>query len=213
MKNFKNYLVLLRNLGLIKGLLAIFAKKSLIPKKLDSQTKRDVAKQLGLGKEVKNVRTLNFARYSTAFTLLAVIIIAQWSVPGQALYSIKQKTDDARAIVQPGYKEKLKEIRAEEASSGDDSDDSTEIFDDHHRRGSNSGSGSDDNDGSDDKSGSSGSSSSGIEDNGGDSKKDRSPNSGSGSSDDGDSSGSGSSGSGSNSGSGSGDDSPDSNDD
>ncbi len=123
MQNLKNNLTLLKNLGIIKGGRAILAKKSLHSTKLDSDTKDAIAKQLGLTRGVNRAKTAIFARYATSFAILGIFVIAQWALPGQTLYSVKKKTEDARALVQPGFKEELKIIRKSQSTDDSDSED------------------------------------------------------------------------------------------
>lgn len=204
MQNLKNNLILLKNLGLLKGARAIFAKKHLASERLNSNTKNTIAQQLGITKEVNRAKTAVFARYATSFAILGVFFIAQWAVPGQTLYSIKKKAEDARALVQPGFKEELKVIR-ESQSNTNINDDSADIPNATNGTTDESEkSGNDDNSGSRNSgSGSSGPSGDGIDDtidDSGSESSDRksgsgssgSGNSGSGSDGDGDSGGHGS---------------------
>lgn len=111
MKKLVDNLNLMRSLGLIKGLGFLIARIKFNPTKLEKNVKRDIAFQLGIKKHRIQNKIFRIARYTTTFALLGIFVSSMFSMPGDTFHAVKQKTEDARAVVQPSFKEELKLIR------------------------------------------------------------------------------------------------------
>lgn len=78
---------------------------------LDSEAK----KRLAPNPEVtKRSHTWQFAVAGTFAMACLLLFVAQSALPGSWLYGIKRGTENARGLVQPGYKENLVEEREDE---------------------------------------------------------------------------------------------------
>lgn len=115
MKGIVDNLNLMRSLGLIKGLGFLIARIKFNPTKLEKNVKRDIAFQLGIKKHRIQNKIFRIARYTTTFALLGIFVSSMFSMPGDTFHAVKQKTEDARAVVQPSFKEELKMIRESQA--------------------------------------------------------------------------------------------------
>lgn len=89
---------------------------------LSKDTKKRIAQEIGF----KPVAIGSYRRLATAgasIGLVLLVIVSQFARPGSALYAIKQKTDEVRVLIQPGFdKEDLDKERAKDSDQDDHKD-------------------------------------------------------------------------------------------
>ncbi len=78
---------------------------------LSSETKKRLAPSV---EATKKPRTWQWALAGSFATACLLLLIAQSALPGSWLYRVKRGTEEARAAIQPGYKEILVEKREDE---------------------------------------------------------------------------------------------------
>lgn len=78
---------------------------------LSSESKKRLAPSVEAGKKP---RTWQWAVAGSFATACLLLVVAQSALPGSWLYKVKRGTEEARAAVQPSYKENLVEKREDE---------------------------------------------------------------------------------------------------
>lgn len=83
------------------------------PRNLSKETKKRLAPYPEAARQPHHLQWAMFGG-SFATAALVLVIVAQSALPGSWLYGIKRGTEDARALLQPSYKDKVIENREEE---------------------------------------------------------------------------------------------------
>lgn len=97
----------------LDGLLKVASELKQADKPVLSDTTRNKIKALsGTPRRWPVITTWSLAGSMAVF--LVLLISAQYAVPGSPLYWLKQGSEEVRAFIQPGFKEKIIDIRKQE---------------------------------------------------------------------------------------------------
>jgi hypothetical protein len=98
----------------LAGIAAILTKNA-PSSSLSNIQKKQIAKDIGFGRERFTFRTFALAAYAVVAAFLIVpVVVAQFSLPGDPLYFVKRGTEAVRSVIQPSFADKASERRKEE---------------------------------------------------------------------------------------------------
>lgn len=119
MNTFRKFNELIKHMSVRSAVRFMRAsKKSVVQAPhLSTSAKVRIANELGIGKEARRIAVFSQLRYASGFALVALLIAGQFARPGTALYFIKERTEDVREVVDPGFREERKQRLQQDDSS------------------------------------------------------------------------------------------------